>query len=128
MIFTRQGKGPKIKKAKVWSLTSRVYCRSQARANPLTRCKPRSTCYLYLGFTILKIFFLLKIHFERVNHNNITKKLSEKILSKKIIVKVKGGVSGVWSKTILSRFLIFGPFPKTCSLKKSNILRFCSFF
>ena len=36
-----------------------------------------------------------------------------KILSKKTIVKVKGrGVIGVWSKTILSRFLILGPFPK----------------
>ena len=35
------------------------------------------------------------------------------MLSKKTIVKVRGRVNGVWSKTILSRFLIFGPFPNT---------------
>ena len=34
-------------------------------------------------------------------------------MSKKTIVKVwEGAVGGVCSKTILSRFLIFGPFPK----------------
>ena len=36
----------------------------------------------------------------------------KKNMNKKTIVKVRGGVGVVWSKTILSRFLIFGPFRK----------------
>ena len=41
------------------------------------------------------------------------KKVSEIILNMKTIFKVRGGVvGGAWSKTILLRFLILGPFPK----------------
>ena len=42
---------------------------------------------------------------------------AEKVLNKKTIVKVRGGgFDGVWLKTILSRFLILGPFPNFTSL------------
>ena len=58
-----------------------------------------------------KYFFLLKIHFERFK-SYLHKKKGDKILSRNTIVKVRGGrVGRVWSKTILSRFLIFGIFP-----------------
>ena len=46
-----------------------------------------------------------------INQNQKEEKKFKKILSKKTIVRVRGGVSGVWSKTILSRFLILEPFP-----------------
>ena len=46
------------------------------------------------------------------------RKKSQKILSKKTIAKVRGGVSGVWSKTILLRFFNFETLPKEHLIRK----------
>ena len=48
--------------------------------------------------------------------------MGDNILSKNTIVKVRGGVSEVWSKTILSRSLILRPSPyMNCLCKKGKI-------